>query len=592
MSFLFELIATDDTLEGTIVLPSNLSGDTTIEIENVGGRGIDGALYPAYAPTYPAGGGGESTKARYTIAPGTSLNYHLPAPGRSADAAFVQDESTSLVNIFAANGQDALDGGFGGDTGGSAAQGSLLVPASEVRHPGGSSVSNGVVPSGGASSGCPTSNGNSNSAATGGLSAGIDSGKGGDGSAIDDGGDGQTPGGGSGSSLAGTAGKPGYGRIRISAATSNVKPTFLVDPTIAGVANHVGELGWRLTCNDGVTDTGDKSRQWFSSTDGIGTGSAALSGETRTTILLHERHVGLYISCKVTADNGAYGSTIAQSNYIHCILPTYFPERVALTGFDNPSPYDGKFIISDHTVSDGAEQAMPSPVAWDIGSPQAGIDWSWHATAVTTGGQARSNESGLTLVAPSFGIAAAHATGNGTKFEFTRPNGALETRTSSLVANTTMWDLGGDLRLVKLNAPITTITPIPIVDDCSTLAGRTALAIELNRHLSLHPLDAGTENANLRVLYGNTNSDIIEGGDSGHALVVLVGGRAVLVGAFYSAISVYSPSHFIKEMQAIIQAAGENLTIAKLPQPRPHYRPESRPATAPTCAGVGCALTI
>lgn len=351
----------------------------------------------------------------------------------------------------------------------------------------------------------------------------------------------------------------------LTAVVTNVNeatPTFTAQPFSENISGHTGEIGWNLICDGGTIDIGNRSYQWFIADDDEGTNLTILPGQNTTTIRVPTEYVGRFLVCRVIADNVGHTRT-AFSNYVLCIVPAYFPPRLIIpASYDDPTPFNGKRILAGPVISDVSEQAMPVPPLRNTGLPQVNVDWGFHAVSCSTGSQLRSNETGLCLVTPSFCIAAQHDTTDGRRIEFLQPDNTVVVCSSSMINNVSYWDLGGDFRLIKLDAPVTTIQPIPIVEDIAVLASRIAIAIELDRHLSLHNLDSASQNGNAEVTFHDVDSDHIEGGDSGHALVVLIDGRPVLIGAFHTAGLVASPSHYIKEMQLIIQAAGENLTIA------------------------------
>ncbi len=249
--------------------------------------------------------------------------------------------------------------------------------------------------------------------------------------------------------------------------------------------------------------------------------------------------------------------------------------------FGDLSNLDGLFIIldppSDSPGAGGGEVMPGPPVEWNPASPVSNVDWSFFTVAADGAAQIRYSGRGATLVSPSYAVCAHHARGSG-GFHFLQPNGVEISRTSTMTQGVDYWNIAGDLGLIKLNTPVTTIDPIPIFLDCSVAAGKPCVAIEMDRHLN-----------RMVVLYTLTNSesvvdisrsgptgtvDGLEGGDSGKPAVCLVNGSPVLVmtalfgtssgsagGIDFKGGGGPNPSFYIAAMQAILDADDEELTL-------------------------------
>lgn len=233
--------------------------------------------------------------------------------------------------------------------------------------------------------------------------------------------------------------------------------------------------------------------------------------------------------------------------------------------FDDLSELDGLFVILDppsDSVGSGGGEVMPGPpVEWNPASPVRDYDWSFFTVAADGGAQVRYSGRGATLIAPSFAVCAHHARGSGTFYWVPYAGGAEVSRTSTMTEGVDYWNIEGDLGLIKLNAPVTTVAPIPILADSAKASGRNALAIEMDRHLNLLLLGSFS-NASAAVAWSFTSADQIEGGDSGKPVFVIVNGTPVLVvSAILDTNGGPNASHYIDEIQAILDASGEELTL-------------------------------
>jgi hypothetical protein len=232
---------------------------------------------------------------------------------------------------------------------------------------------------------------------------------------------------------------------------------------------------------------------------------------------------------------------------------------------------DGLFIIldppSDSPGAGGGEVMPGPPVEWNTASPVGDVDWSFFTVAADGGAQIRYSGRGATLVSPSYAVCAHHARGSG-GFHFLQPDGVEISRTSTMTQDVDYWNIADDLGLIKLSSPITTIDPIPIFLDCSVAAGKPCVAIEMDRHLNRMVVSSALDNSDSTTNISRTSgaADALEGGDSGKPVVCLVNGSPVLVmtaltsGGSNSG-SGENPSFYIADMQAILDADDEELTL-------------------------------
>jgi hypothetical protein len=239
--------------------------------------------------------------------------------------------------------------------------------------------------------------------------------------------------------------------------------------------------------------------------------------------------------------------------------------------FGDLTNLDGLFIIldppSDSPGAGGGEVMPGPPVEWNTASPVGDVDWSFFTVAADGAAQIRYSGRGATLVSPNYAVCAHHARGSG-GFHFLQPDGVEITRTSTMTEGVDYWNIADDLGLIKLSSPITTIDPIPIFLDCSVAAGKPCVAIEMDRHLNRMVVSSTLDNSDSTTNISRTSgtADALEGGDSGKPVVCLVNGSPVLVmtailngGA--SSGSGPNPSFYIADMQAILDADDEELTL-------------------------------
>lgn len=270
--------------------------------------------------------------------------------------------------------------------------------------------------------------------------------------------------------------------------------------------------------------------QWQRSDFANGSGAENISGETSDSYTPPGGDFDKYISCAVTGINGD-GETTVATVFTQCLAAgSEVAETIVEFSLADLASFNGKFLL------DGDE--------WNDEAPQNTVDWSWMATSAGGG----------SLIAPSFAVTALHV--GVTSLTFITPSNQEEART---VAES--WDIHRDLRLVRLNAPITTIEPIAIFADSRVLVGQEVLAIEDDHHLNVMIVSDNHSNA-IGTLLTPTSEDIIEGGDSGHPAVAVLGVRPILaMTAFFSHLGGPNPSTYIAEFAAILALYGEQLSL-------------------------------
>lgn len=224
--------------------------------------------------------------------------------------------------------------------------------------------------------------------------------------------------------------------------------------------------------------------------------------------------------------------------------------------FDNLAPYDGLFLFNE-TTSDVAGQPVPASLTWNPAIP---YDFSAFAVAADVGGVPRVVDSGGTIVSPTCALSAFHA--GGTKFYWRQSNGTEINRT--LTATDKLGDT--DICVCRWVTPITTITPMPVLLNPQRIAGRQALAVEADRHLNLVSLASDLNAANQFCVWTLTSGDAIETGDSGKPVVVAINGALAMACSGISGnLGGPNPSHYIADINAILAADGEALTVWRLP---------------------------
>lgn len=223
--------------------------------------------------------------------------------------------------------------------------------------------------------------------------------------------------------------------------------------------------------------------------------------------------------------------------------------------FANLAPLDGLFLFNE-TTSDTAGQPVPASLTWN---PAVPYDFSAFAVAADVGGIPRCVDSGGTIVSPTCALSAFHA--GGTKFYWRQSNGTEINRT--LTATDKLGDT--DICICRWTTPITTITPMPILLNPERAAGRQALAVEADRHLNLVTLASDLSVSNPFCEWTPTSADLLETGDSGKPVVVGVNGAlAMACSGVGGPLGGPNPSHFISEINAILAADGEALTLWRL----------------------------
>lgn len=233
--------------------------------------------------------------------------------------------------------------------------------------------------------------------------------------------------------------------------------------------------------------------------------------------------------------------------------------------FESLTALDGVRIVNE-PMSDVVNQGQtPSPLTWETDPPAGNYDWSFFSIATDFVPTPRNPSGGATLVSPHWAVVAAHVTG--TKGYWLQPDGTEISRTWASTVN-----IGGDLTLVRFATPITTITPVSVLADCSIAAGKPCVAVEHDRHLNVltvHPTLTNV-NGSASVTRPAAGGDGLESGDSGKPALVRINGRWLLiVTGFTSAVSGNeslggsgpNASAYIAEINAQLAADGERLDV-------------------------------
>lgn len=344
-------------------------------------------------------------------------------------------------------------------------------------------------------------------------------------------------------------------------------PVNTVAPAVTGTEAN----GKTLSCTTGTWAGADSyAYQWYTNTIASASGGTAILAATSSTFVLTDSQDGFYVFCDVTATN-VDGLSTESSNVVGPILGLNVVAKVNPT-FADAADFQNQRLINEAVGDAGAGEEMPDPSTWETDSPVGDADWSAFTLAVDAAGINRSNRAGATLISPNYVVLAAHAPGDGTGHTWMTPAGVEVTRTLGTTPDVDYWELGtGDLAIAKLSAPINNITPMPMILDCSKVAGRDALCIEMDRHLNVFTVPETLDNTDEDCTVSHSRaSDGLESGDSGKPCVIIIDGTPVMViTAMYTASPGGPPftgtgpnaSYFIDEIFAITAEDGESPTV-------------------------------
>ena len=344
-------------------------------------------------------------------------------------------------------------------------------------------------------------------------------------------------------------------------------PSNSVAPAVTGTEAN----GKTLTSTSGTwSGSPTYAYQWYTNTAASTSGGTAITGATSSTFVLTDSQDDLYVYCVVTATNGE-GSDSEPSNVVGPILGLTVVVK-ANPIFADAADFQDQTLINEAVGDAGAGEEMPAPSTWETDSPVGDVDWSAFTLAVDAAGINRSNRAGATLISPNYVVLAAHAPGDNTGHTWMTPAGAEVTRTLGSTPDVDYWELGtGDLAVAKLSSPINNITPMPLILDCSKVAGRDALCIEMDRHLNVFTIPTTLDNTDEDCTVSHSRaSDGLESGDSGKPCVIIIDDTPVMViTAMYTASPGGQPftgtgpnaSHFIDEIFAITSEDGESPTV-------------------------------
>ena len=309
--------------------------------------------------------------------------------------------------------------------------------------------------------------------------------------------------------------------------------------------------------------------QWGRANDAIGTGATSITGATLSTYNFTEADQGKYVYCNVVARNADGDSLSTRSNYRFCYTRVELPSATTLAeSFDDLGEYDGKFIINE-SLSDSVVEVVPDPTTWKDEEPQNTKYYGWFSVAVDTSGVVRGSGSGCTKLSENWGVVAKHVPGTGDGYYFLDDD---ETEHAvgydSFVQIGDSTNPGCDMWLIHFDSPIldSDVPPIalPTAAMYNALAGRQALSIEMDRHMSLRLLSENTDEDS-DTSWTNVNSDILEPGDSGKPVFLYVEGTPVLVAtAHHTSVSGPNPAHWLREIQDVLASTGDSLTLVSL----------------------------
>lgn len=340
--------------------------------------------------------------------------------------------------------------------------------------------------------------------------------------------------------------------------TNVVIPVNAVAPVISGV---------NIPGNAQSSDHGTWSNtptsytyQWRVSDDASDTNGADIGAATSQSYTILTAHGGRYLRCRTSGVNSEGTGTAAYSNYVHILAAVTVPSTTVFGQLADVTPYVGQYVYTDHTFT----HPVPFPMVRDMNSPTTNLDLAFSAVCQNRGGVRYTYNA--QLISPSIALVALHVTGPNSVFNISvtgwtwmQPDGTEIARTCTFTLNSDCWLLGTDLLVVKLNAPITTITPVPILANSSQVANATGLIGHTSQQLNSHVIDGVTDN-NQTLSQWSTNATT-----SGRAPFVLVGGRPVLFGsAVWTTAYAPNPSHWLAELAAIAGSVGEQPRLARI----------------------------
>lgn len=300
------------------------------------------------------------------------------------------------------------------------------------------------------------------------------------------------------------------------------------------------------------------SYQWRLANDGSGTGAADISGATSSSLTMAAAYWGKYVRCVVTATN-AEGSTAANATlfgatWVYVFAPV---ARDAATyveaDWDDFATEDGAELF-DETVGDSPNDLVPFPLTFNAGLA-AKYRAPWFCVAsefLGVVGRATDAKAGCgaTLISPTHVLMVHHCRPSAVYFK--QANG------TEIYREIEWYDwINTDLSVGRLNAEVTTIDPVPVLDVASHAVGKYAVLLECNRTLSRVQVTANSD------LISVTPS-VIESGDSGHPIFAMLGDQAVLLaivtGAGTSEVG-HTIAANIDRINAVLDVQGESLTL-------------------------------
>lgn len=219
--------------------------------------------------------------------------------------------------------------------------------------------------------------------------------------------------------------------------------------------------------------------------------------------------------------------------------------------------YDGKFLLNEVT-SDTNDAVVPNPVTWKVATAAAGTFSAVTVAADSTTPTTRSNAPCATLISPRLALVGHNSGAN--SYVWLRSNNAEETRARSAYPGgegNGYWTLAaGGLYVIQLASAITTITPAPIALPSLLRSVTNLMAIEADRHFSLH-----TRTGSVGAYIGwNSGADVLESGDSTKPIMFLASGIPVVAGLVLTAASANCPGYYASTINTIAASLGETVT--------------------------------
>ena len=233
---------------------------------------------------------------------------------------------------------------------------------------------------------------------------------------------------------------------------------------------------------------------------------------------------------------------------------------VKLSQIDSLAGYAGLFLLNE-AISDSPDVAVTSPVTWKVATAPAGRFSAAGIAADSTTPTSRSNSPCATLISPSLALVG-HVPGTG-NYVWLRSNNAEESRNRSAYPGSEgngYWSLQPtELAVIQLATPVTTITPAPIALPSLIRQVTTLMAIEADRHISLHTNQP--QYAFQPYLTWTSGADVLESGDSTKPIGFTVSNQFVVAGLVITPTAANNPGYYASTINSIAASIGETVTF-------------------------------